>query len=332
MKISLLKKSTILVSGLLWQVACFNNADRNNPLDPRSDKFENVGSVTGQTLTIYKPSKVIDDVEIKMEPGPLISMTDSQGQFTFTNIPVGKYYIWASKEGYTSDFDSLIVQLGQTTPIEMNLDGLPIITSQSMITGHISRWWPQNELFLLEIMAQVEDPDGLNDIELVQIQIPELNFLDTLEVTQNPGMFRKNLTESQLPGNNLQNILGRNIFLYAQDRAGSQTKSPPNYLVRIIEQTPVTESPQGLEILQVPRPLLIWKPITLSFRFSFRVEVVRIDQGINNTIWTLSDIDYTTNSVTMADSLVTGTYFWTISVVDEFGNWSRSKEASFRIN
>jgi hypothetical protein len=331
MKPAILKVIMIIFCGLIWQVSCFNNADRTNPLDPKSDNFENVGAVSGQTLTFYSPFAPLSGTEVQMEPGSFTAKSNSQGQFLLKNIPVGSYRILAVKEGYARDTVFVEVQLGQTTQIQMNLDGLPVISDGSIISCHISRWWPKNELLLLGIMAQVDDPDGVNDIALVQIQIPELNFLDTLDITQTLGTFRKNIAESQLPGKNLQEVLGRNIFLIVQDRAGIQTTSPPSFLARIIELTPETASPQGLVTLQNPRPTLIWQLITLPFQFSYRVEVVRVDEGINNTVWSLSDIDNTVNSVTVTDSLSMGTYFWTISVVDEFGNWSRSKEASFRI-
>ncbi len=332
MKYSSVRIGIIFFFCLIGLVSCFNDAERNNPLDPKSDNFKKVGAVSGQTFTFYAPFTPLQNVEIRLQPGPFVSKTNAQGQFLINDVPEGRYQITASKEGYALVSDSVDVQVGQTTHADFNLDGLPNVISQSIISCHISRWWPQNDLFLLEIVAQVEDPDGAGDVELVQIQIPELNFLDTLEITQTLGTFMKKIPESKLPGKNLQDVLGREIFLTTLDRAGSQTTSKPNFLARIIELTPETESPQGLVTLQVPTPTLIWKPVTLPFQFSFNVEVVRVDQGINNTVWTLSNIGNATNSVTVADSLVSGTYFWTISVVDEFGNCSRSKEASFLIN
>ncbi|MFQ5865372.1 MAG: carboxypeptidase-like regulatory domain-containing protein [bacterium] len=331
MKCSIAKVSPFLSICLISLVSCLNNADRTNPLDPKSENFKNAGSVSGQTLSFYSPFTPLSEVKIQMEPGFFSAKSNSQGQFVLSNIPVGSYRISAGKEGYAPDTVSVDVQLGQTTQVQLNLDALPGISNISITSSHISRWWPQNDLYLLRVIAQVEDLDGLNDIELVQIQIPELNFLDTLEVTQTLGTFMKNIPQSQLPGGKLQDVLGRDIFLSAHDRAGFQTRSRPNFLARIIEESPEFEAPTGQEILLVPRPLLIWRLITLPFNFSYSVEVVRVDQGINNVVWTLSDIDNTMNSVTVADSLVTGIYFWTISVVDEFGNLSRSKEAGFRI-
>jgi hypothetical protein len=331
MKESFFKYSAILVFGLIGQVSCFNDAERNNPLDPKSEKFKNVGTVSGQTLTFYSPFTALQDVEVRMEPGSFLSKTNAQGQFFFNEVPGGRYQITASKDGYASVSDSVEVRVGQSTRLEMNLDGLPNITSQSIISCHISRWWPQDDLFLLEITAEVQDSDGISDIEVVLFEIPEMNFSDTLQVIQSPSTtFMTRITESRLPGGNLQNVLGRKLVIKAMDRAGFENSSQPKFLVRIIEQEPEFESPVG-DSLDVSRPFLTWKPMNLSFKFTYSIEVFRVDEGFSSFVESFTNLDPAIFSIQVTQALPMGTYFWTVAVVDEFGNWSRSKEASFVI-
>lgn len=320
----------IIYLSLIGQISCFNNADRTNPLDPKSDNFKNVGSVSGKTLTFYNPFNALSEVEVRMEPGLFVTRTNAVGEFLFNNVPVRNYHISAQKEGFVSPPDSITVLLGQTTAIEFKLDGLPIISSFSIVSCHISRWWPQNDLFLLEIMAEVQDFDGVNDIEMVQFEIPDMSFSDTLQVTQSPGIFMARITESQLPGGNLQNVLGRQLVVKAVDQAGFENSSQPKLLIRIIEQEPRFKSPAG-DSLDVSRPLLKWIPMNLSFNFTYKIEVFRVDEGFSNMVESFTNIDPAIFSIQVTETLPSGTYFWTVAVVDEFGNWSRSKEASFVI-
>ncbi|NIR50894.1 carboxypeptidase regulatory-like domain-containing protein [candidate division KSB1 bacterium] len=314
----------------LCSPGCLDSPERSNPIDPNSDNFENVGRISGTTLSFYQPFTAIADVEVRLEPGSIVTQTDQNGDFFFDKIPVGEYQIAASKKGFAAVPDTLKVELGQTTNIQLNLDGLPLISSFVVNSGHISRWWPQTDLFLLEVRTQLDDPDGLNDIEMVKLEIPEMGFADTLQALQSRGTYTKTIRESSLPEKNLQRVLGREIRLQVQDRVGFGTRSEPKFLVRIIDSVPDFESPIG-DTLVTANPVLRWKAISLPFDFTFRVEVVRVDFEISNLVWSSSGLPPSTTSVTVPDALPSGTYFWTVAAVDDFGNCSRSKEASFTI-
>lgn len=328
----LLKNCLLLLFGTIFlNLSCLGDAERNNPLDPKSNNFENVGSVSGETLTFYSPFTSIANVEIRLQPGTFLTQTNSGGQFSFEKVPSGKYQISATKEGYASVADSIILTLGETQVRQFHLDALPVISAFEVKTVHISRWFPQNDLFLLDVTVQVDDPDGVNDVRVAYLGIPEISFSDTLSVAQEPGTFRKNIVESSIPGRNIQNLLGLPIFLNVQDKAGFATISQPKFIARIIERTPVYESPFD-DSLDVGNPVLTWNPTSLPFRFTYRADIFRIDQGIVNQVESISNINSGDSSVQVTQSLSPGDYFWTISVVDEFGNSSRSKEAAFFIN
>ncbi|MFQ5707126.1 MAG: carboxypeptidase-like regulatory domain-containing protein [bacterium] len=331
MKTTFVAVTALLCGGWFLQVGCLDSPGRDNPLDPNSGKFENVGSVSGTTLTFFTPFKALGEVEVHMEPGAFVSKSNGQGQFRFDRVPAGKYAVTAQKDGYQAQPESLDVQVGQTATVQLNLDGLPAFNDFSVISCHFNRWWPQTDLFLLEITAQIDDPDGLNDVQLVQVEIAEMAFVDTLTATQTPGIFKAQIRESKLSGGNLHAVLGRKIVLKAHDNAGFTNVSQPKFLARVVDKVPEFDSPIGVT-LQSSRPELKWKPMTLPFAYTFSVEVVRIDFNINTLVWALSDIDPAITSVTVPDSLVSGNYFWTIAAIDEFGNWSRAKEASFNID
>ncbi|HEX9652816.1 MAG TPA: hypothetical protein VGA99_03820, partial [bacterium] len=144
--------------------------------------------------------------------------------------------------------------------------------------------------------------------------------------------FQTQILESQLPGRNLQEVLGRQIVIRAKDRAGFSNNSTPQFVVRIIDDVPITLSPQGLETVATTNPTLQWQAVNQPYQFSYLVELYRVDFGINNLVWQSDAIEHTTTETVVPDNLAAGTYFWTIAIVDEFGNMSRSKEASFQVN
>ncbi|MFQ5674843.1 MAG: carboxypeptidase-like regulatory domain-containing protein, partial [bacterium] len=289
-------------------------------------------AVSGRILSFYSPFTAIPNADVTLAPGTFVARANQSGDFSIADVPSGTYVISAEKEGFAIDSDTITVTLGQPLFVELNLDALPIVNSVSINSCHISRNFPQEDLYFLEIKADVDDPDGVNDIDFVQMSVPSLNFSDTLDITQSPGRFAKIISSSQLPLTDIRDILGHQIVLSAHDRPGFNKSSQPRLLARIIERTPLTDSPNQSETLSDATPLLTWRPVDLLFDFTYVIEVVRVDFGFNTTVWRREGIDKTITSIAVADALQAGVYFWTVSVFDRFGNWSRSKEAPFRIN
>ncbi|RMF67855.1 MAG: carboxypeptidase regulatory-like domain-containing protein [Calditrichaeota bacterium] len=316
---------------LLMFSSCLSDAERKNPLDPQSQSFKNVGRVFGQTLTFYVPFSPLPGVDVRLEPGTIATRTDAAGQFQFENVPEGVYTVVAEKPGFAMDRDSVTVRLGQASEVRLNLDGLPVARVFSVTSCHISRVFPENDQFFLEVVAQLDDPDGANDVVKVELEIPELAYKDTLEVTPTPGTFRRIIDAAALPGGSLQGVLGRKLVLNATDRAGFSARSEPQFLARVIEATPSAKSPNGFNVVASPTPQLVWAPITLNFDYTFKLDVFRVDFGLNTLVWSRSGISADSTSFTVSDSLSSGIYFWTVSVVDDFGNWSSSKQASFQV-
>lgn len=313
-------------------VGCLDSPERSNPLDPKSESFDNSGVVTGRVLSYYTPFSPIPDAEVRFDPGGFLALSNTQGEFSLPDIPADTYTVRATKEGYADATVSVDVILGQPTQMQLNLNGLPIFESILVTSGHVSRTFPANDLFFLQAETETDDPDGFNDIEFVEIEIPQFGFVDTLSVTQTPGVFSGRILESEINANSLSNILGHPIFLIAHDRPGASHRSDARFVARIIDRTPQTESPDERELLTDPTPTLVWRAVDLPYAFTYRVEVLSVDFGVVTPVWSLSGIESTQTSVEVTESLISGDYNWAVAIVDEFGNWSRSQEASFRIN
>ncbi len=321
-----------VVAGLAFATGCLDDAGHGNPLDPLSEGFEEVGTLTGQVTTFYAPFRSLDGVEVHLTPGPFVAITDAEGRFTFRRIPVGTYVVRTEKEGFATATDTVAVPLGPPVETTLRLDGLPTVVALSTATVHVSRWWPPPlDLFRLEVSAQVDDPDGVADVEEVFLEIPELGFSTTVQSSGEPGRFALTIPEENFPTGALQALMGRPFRLRLRDRAGFERMGDPWTLVRVIEETPVAVDPQGLAVLGTPTPVLTWERVRLPFPFTLEVEIVRQEANVQVRDRLMSGLPPESTSVQVDAPLAPGTYLWAVTIVDEFGNRSRSKEVGFTI-
>ena len=176
--------------------------------------------------------------------------------------------------------------------------------------------------------VKVVDPDGAYEISKVFASIPALDFNDSLKMSNIINYFENDINSNLLPFNNLEQIIGKDIYISAIDKQGDEAISSPLRLNRIIQHTPIIENPQSLEIVN-STPILYWLKSVLIFSFTYKIELFRVDNGIVSKVWEKLNISATNKQLQTTEALSDGTYYWTLSVVDEFGNQSRSKEASF---
>ena len=107
--------------------------------------------------------------------------------------------------------------------------------------------------------------------------------------------------------------------------------SSSQQLVRVVEDTPTTVAPRQGVLLDNGLPLLTWDPFPPQFLFTYRIDIFRDEAGVAVRVFQISDIAMDVTSRQLPIPLPTGAYFWTVTVIDEFGNQSRSKEAGFLI-
>jgi hypothetical protein len=304
---------------------CALDAPHDNPLDPESASYRNAVDVTGTVTTFYAPYRPISSVLVLALSSGSASLTDQNGRFKVSALPTGEYDLSASKTGYAADTVRITVRTGTVDEVSFHLDALPTFSNLSATTSHIAQWWP-GEIYQADFAAVVVDDDGTSDIDSVFVVVDSIRR--SMSYSPIDRRFHASLKSDELPSSNLHWLDAKPILILARDRPGNAASSPELLIVRIIEETPVAVSPSGLDTASAS-PTLGWIATYQPYPFTYEVEVVRVDAGYQTSVWKQTNIVNTSTSISVTTSLSTGTYYWTLAIVDEYGNRSRSKEASF---
>ncbi len=316
--------SVFLVTG------CLSDAERSNPLDPLAPNFVDEGGVTGRITN--RSLTGVSGSDVALSPGGFSSVTSNDGSYAIMGVPTGRYTLSVTSQDYASAADTVEIKLGVAVNSDLELNGLPRFESWTINTAHVSRWWPLEDLFQIEMSVQVNDADGVFDVDRVWMEIPSLSFADTLLVTQTTGLYARTLPEPSLPTSTLHSLMGTPMTLLVRDQLDAVVASPTFQLVRVIDETPeaVEEAFQSDPQDCVAAPLVKWKDVFLPYPFTFRVDVVRLDAGIESLVEQIEDISSDSTNV-IVTALPPGEYYWTVAVVDNFKNRSRSKQVGFCI-
>lgn len=328
---------TSILALTLIMSACLEDGERGNPLDPLSSNFVDEGQVSGRVT--QRSLAGVSGSLVQLTPGGLTSVTDGSGSFSISDVPSGSYTVTVEAAGYVNAVDTISVAPGVPVAANFELNGLPILESWTVNTAHISRWWPLEDLFQVEFVVQASDIDGVFDVDKVWLDIPDYGFADTLLTTQTTGTFARTLNDLDLPTTTIHALLGRPMLLSVRDHLSDIVTTPDLRLVRIIDETPeaVEEAFQNgpQDCLQGQSgsgvvPLIEWKPLFLPYPFTHRVDIIRVDSGLETLVERIDNIPFDETSV-VATPLPDGEYYWTVAVVDEFMNRSRSKQVGFCI-
>ncbi len=329
----------VCVLSLAGGAGCLGDAPHDNPVDPQSALFVREGGVFG--LVTDRAGTPLSEAEVRLIPGrsgaqpELVTRTDSRGEFEILGAAEGSgYRLMVHKEGYDDGMiEAIEIKPGIVEELSaFRLNALPFITNTAFRTIHISRWWPSNDLFFLEVNADVADADGPFDIERVWFEIPDLNYSITLDARVQPiGRYDKLIRADSLsPRVSLQSLLGKTLRINVRDKQGIIVTSDAGQLVRVLEDIPNALEPIADALLDTNRPTLIWEPFPPRFDFTYRIDVFLDEDNFDPLVRQVTNIPMDVTTLQL-ESLPTGKYFWTVTVVDEFGNQTRSKQAGFLI-
>jgi hypothetical protein len=312
---------------LLLIGGCFPDAPHDNPLDPASRVFTDAGTLTGKVLSFYEPFGGISGALVTVKSTGSSTLTSSTGAFSIIEVPTGDDTLIVSRVGYLSDTLLAHVSAAQSTNVTVHLDAMPVVGSCQVMTRKIDQWWP-GAVYSALVSCSTTDPDGAGDIAGVTLQV------DTMKVamTYVPDLqaYQATLNGATLPQGSLEWLVGKALSVIVRDKVGATTVGKSFSVTRIIQDEPVPLFPTALDTVSAP-PTLSWVQPSLQFPYSYKIEMYRIDQGLPSLIWSQSNLSSSLNSFAYPNTLPVGLFYWTISIVDEFGNVSRSKEASFYV-
>lgn len=321
-----------LLFGLSLLLGCVSDAPRDNPLDPASPEYVAVGTMTGR-ITVANQNAGVPFAELRKVTTGAAIQADSTGYFTVKGLTAGTHSFIASKTNYISDTFSVTIQANVGTNVVRPLNGAPVVTSRQILTRKIDQYFPSPQYFV-DITAAVTDPNGIAELDSVWFGVDSLRFPMSYSVTTKN--FHATIYKYDFPTNSIQWLVGKPLSIVSRDVKRATNISDPFYITRVIENEATTLYPTSLNSDTVKADSLTfrWSPPAVTYNYSYSLILSRVDAGTQSVLWTLTGLnsfneEYEYFSTANRVTLVPGNYVWTVSVVDDFGNYGRSKEAAF---
>ncbi len=311
-------------------VGCLD-APRDNSLDPSSPYFQNSASISGQVIVRDQNSGIVSAIVLCVEQGISVT-TDSNGYYAFQRLSSGVLTLVVSKTGFVSDTQRVQLNAGASIKVSFALNGAPIILTESIITHKYDQYYP-SPVYTVDVMASVTDPNSIADVDSVWFAVDTLLYPMPFSTTTR--QYQTTLFKYDFPTNTIDWLVGKSLTIRCRDRHGAVGTGAPFSVTRVIENTAVPTYPTSLNNDTTgSTPVLKWLPPGVTFNYSYMLQCSRIDAGTETLVWTFSNLNSTILQQQFPGdgsglTLASGNYVWSVTVVDNFGNSSRSKEAAF---
>jgi hypothetical protein len=318
------------ILALLLATGCAD-APRDNPLDPLSPEYSGEGTLSG-TVSVRNQGTPVASAEVRVLEDSIFVTSDSLGRYSFRHLSPGAATVVCTKENFSPDTQRVSLTSGGSGSLNFTLNGAPVTLSQNILTRKIDQYYPSPQYFV-DVSADVSDPNGITDLDSVSFGVTSLLFPLVYDPTTK--QFQARIFKYDLPTNTIEWLVGKPLHIVSKDRSGARNSSDPFYVSRVIETgaTPVYPSSLNNDTTN-GTPLLKWTAPVVTFSYTYALSITRIDAGIPTPVWAVTNLNsqldqYQYPGSAAADPLTPGNYTWAVTVVDEFGNSSRSKESSF---
>jgi len=316
---------------LIFLLGC--SPERDNPYDPNSDFYTNKTQVLGTCknrvlVPINNAQICLSSLDIGT---PLLqTFTNENGSYKLSDCPAESVLIIAEKEGFVTESIYLSLNVYKSETLNFTLEGLPKFISTQVTSYYCILSYPPYDSSMLSIKCEVTDDEGLGDIASVFATIDSIS--DSLILPFTSGNSYENLFREESLSDNLDDIVGRNIIITAQDQFGNKVSSSPLQLMRIIRDTNLAAiAPNGGDIVSA-HPLLEWRASNYFFPHTFFCEIYYLPTPLPPVLYHRYDnIPGTEFSFPVPDSLISGYNYWQIGVKDNYGNWAKSSEGVFEV-
>jgi len=316
----------VMTIPILW--GCMPDADRDNPFDPKIQIQGDTGQLSGRIIRIYPPFDGIDGCTVSLSDHGNEGRTDSDGYYLISDIPERQYTVIAGKPGFVPDTTTVEITAGAGTLHNASLDGLPFFLGSSITSEHTGNA-PAEDQYFVNYEVQVDDLDGPSDIDSVLVTVEMFDFRRELNRVINTNTYTVQISPDEVGDGSLEALIGKESIFSVWDKLGNRTDSSSHFLIRILYPTPATFMPNEEDQMD-DRQLLIWESFAgmVNFNFTYSVDV----KSAFSTGWHRDNIPSDTTSIAVDEALDSQeNHRWSIWVVDEFGNVSKSPYVTFSI-
>ncbi len=279
----------------------------------------------------YPPHDPLPAIKVELLDNQIHTFSNEDGQFEFSHLKPGSYAIMFSANDYVSQAETLDVVSSEVTNCLIRLNGAPEISGVSLITKHIAHWQPAEDEYVLDVHAGVSDLDGNLDIDSVQFQIPGWGFDTLLTSGSAAGDFTGVFFNDAFGANAFPELEGEMLRLRCIDKSGDWGTWFITQISRLIVSSPQILSPAGLATVD-SLPVFRWSHFDAGFQVHYQVDVFRLDESaIPQFVLSSPVLADTTLQWQTSNPFADARYYWTMSVIDRYGNISVSKEAAFQV-
>ena len=300
-------------------------APRHNPLDPKNPDGP-FASIAGSVQTLSLPHRSIHGVYVRWSPEGKMVLSDAKGVFLLDHLLPQDGYLCFSSPDYRSDSVKITWQDAKHQSLQMYLNHLPQMEQAAFFSSVLHRY-PNLQSYTMTIQTWIQDPDMDIDSVWVEGKTSPLRGRLSYDVTEKS--FSKTFSSLELAQISLAGLVGQELTVHLADVFGYYHLVGVITLKRLVLEEVAYVQPSSYAITS-SRPRLQWKKLQPGFPFSYLLEVYT-DEMVATRIWRKADISSDAVEWTVDQELGSGDYFWVIWCVDEFGNRSRSKPASFTV-
>jgi len=316
--------SVLLLSLALIFTAC--DAPRNNPVDTGSD-LGSLPLIKGNIRATGTSVTPVSGALLNFIPTGNFTTTDADGNFNL-QVPLKKEgWLIISKTGFKTDSIFISWSNGKLAEVKKELLKFPEIKTFS-VTSSVIRRFPDLKFTSFKFFVELVDSyQGLDSVVVT-------NNASAVSISLDPGpggrQFLREIFSFQSPGLVSPNSLIGQEFKASFHTGGEvYTSSLNRNVTRIIDEEIKFISPANN--VGYPNPVsLSWQAFNPGFNHTYTVEIL-LDDITPLTVWKKEGIPSGTTRAEVDVPLPSGGYIWVIYCVDEFGNTSRSKPASFLV-
>jgi hypothetical protein len=299
------------------------DAERLNPLDPQNPDYKLV-YIEGSIKTKSLPQQPVAGVKIFWKGQNIFTQTDQNGYFRIDDLTKINGTLLVEKEGYSKD--SIFVNWGGQKNIRADfiLNAIPVLSQYYLFTT-VQNNYPDVQNISLTAQVNVNDQD--DRIDSVFLRCTSLNFSKRLTFNSALNQYTGTYTSEDLKVAALDVAIGQKFEIVTVDDSKRSFLVGNSNLMRIIKQEVIAREPLN-KIAVSSKPTLKWFRFLPGFNFKYMVEI-NTDEFQHKLVWKKENISKDSIELVPDINLSPGEYFWVIWCIDDFGNRSKSKPASF---